>query len=304
MELRIENLTKKFGSYIAVNNVSFNVSGGQIFGIIGPNGAGKTTILKIIEGLLKQDYGKVLFNGQEITHKEKVRKIGVQLQDNTLLEYATVQETIDFFADLYQCMGSENKNLINAFQVEEILKKRVKDLSIGQQRNLCILLAFIHNPELVILDEPSSGLDPKARGILWDYIKEYVRNNNNIVIVTTHLMEEVENLCNSIVFINKGSIVMAGNPKEIMARTSTKMKIHIEFSTNEKRDIEKSLEMVAYNLHLSEKEIFCETQNVHGFLVWLTEYLSKTNIEITHLEIRHSNLEEIYLHEVNKNEDF
>ena len=89
-----------------------------------------------------------------------------------------------------------------------------------------------------------------------------------------------------------------------MARTSTKMKIHIEFSTNEKRDIEKSLEMVAYNLHLSEKEIFCETQNVHGFLVWLTEYLSKTNIEITHLEIRHSNLEEIYLHEVNKNEDF
>lgn len=298
MNIKIEHISKKFGDFKALDDLNFTIEEKQIFGIIGPNGAGKTTILKLIEGILKTDQGNILYDGESISHQEKVRRIGVQLQDNTLLEYATVIENIEFFASIYKCKKNENEQLIEMFQMQNLLKKRAKELSVGQQRNLCILLAFIHHPDIVILDEPSSGLDPKARLILWDNIKKYVKEQKSTVILTTHMMEEVEFLCENIAFINRGKLIMNGNTKEIINKTTDMLNVILELSQPFSNDILDKICGCIFNAKIDKVVLRCEIIDATEFLGILMAYLCDNKIKIVHLEIRHKNLEEIYLQEV------
>ncbi|MBI4202205.1 MAG: ABC transporter ATP-binding protein, partial [Chloroflexi bacterium] len=212
----VEDLVKKFGGFTAVDGVSFAVPQGEIFGILGPNGAGKTTTLEIIEGLQEPTAGRTLVMGID-THRERERmkeRIGVQLQASAYFEYLTLTEILDLFGRFYP----------KRLQVEELLEKvgllekakaTVGKLSGGQKQRFTIAAALVNDPEVVFLDEPTTGLDPQARRNLWEFIQAIHREGRTIVL-TTHYMEEAQLLCQRVAIMDRGKIIALDAPNNLI----------------------------------------------------------------------------------------
>lgn len=213
--IQVKNLFKSYGDVKAVNDVSFNVKQGEIFGLLGPNGAGKTTTLSILEGLLKADSGSVIVLQKDIrTATAQIkRRCGVQLQKTSLLSDLTVLEQVELFAGLYGRPKSHNKDMellewVGLTEKANILPNK---LSGGQQQRLALALALVNEPELIFLDEPTSGLDPQSRLVLWDVIRE-CQNRGCTIILTTHYMEEAETLCHRVGIIDHGRLAALDTP--------------------------------------------------------------------------------------------
>ena len=218
--IRVENLTRRFGNILAVDNVSFEVEEGTIFGFLGPNGAGKTTTINILCTLLSPTSGNAFINGHDCnSESSEVRKsIGIVFQDSSLDKDLTARENLLFHAYLYNVDKSERKQ-----RVEDALKfvnlvdrgdDLIKKFSGGMKRRLEVARGLIHRPKVLFLDEPTLGLDPQSRSNLWEFITALPQKHNVTIFMTTHYMEEAE-VCDRIAIIDRGRIITSGTPSEL-----------------------------------------------------------------------------------------
>ncbi|MEI6100742.1 MAG: ABC transporter ATP-binding protein [Eubacteriales bacterium] len=229
--INVNHLKKQYGSYTAINNLSFSVNQGEVFGLLGPNGAGKTTILECIEGLRSINGGKITICGcNPQTEKQKLRKImGVQLQSSSLPDSIRVGEALS----LMQSWNHVHKTpeLLQHFEIFNLLKKTFGQLSMGQKRQLQLVLALINIPQILVLDEPTAGLDVQSRTLFHEAIKS-ARNQGITVFLATHDMAEAETLCDRISILIKGDIVVSGSPEEVTAAGSKETSIRLRTAKN------------------------------------------------------------------------
>src|SRR6185312_10117554 len=215
--LRVRGLRKEYKDVVAVDGLDLEVRRGECFGLLGPNGAGKTTTIEICEGLTEPDAGDVEVLGMRwSTQGEQLRKrLGIQLQETQLSDKQTVMETVEMFRSFYR-QGPRPEELIETMQLSEKAKSRVGGLSGGQKQRLALACALVGDPELLFLDEPTTGLDPQARRQLWDVIDEFRRQGRTIVL-TTHYMDEAEKLCDRVAIMDHGKQIALGTPRELVA---------------------------------------------------------------------------------------
>ncbi|MCH8815793.1 MAG: ABC transporter ATP-binding protein [Chloroflexi bacterium] len=223
--LTVSNLTKRYKDVLAVDDISFTVDDGEIFGILGPNGAGKTTTIELIEGLRKPDSGQITLLGVDATRQSSQLKerIGVQLQAVALIPNLTVWETLDMFSGLYR-KRADRQSLLTRFALEDKRDSRVGKLSGGQRQRLSVALGLVNDPEIVFLDEPTTGLDPQARRALWDTVRDLAREGRT-VILTTHYMEEAEQLCDRVAIMDHGRIITLDTPKNLVSSVAAERTI-------------------------------------------------------------------------------
>ncbi|MBX5450413.1 ABC transporter ATP-binding protein [Thermogemmatispora sp.] len=219
--ISIENVHKSYGTLKALDGITLDIYRGECFGLLGPNGAGKTTLLSCIEGLIRFQDGHITVNGYDVTrHTRKVKSLlGVQLQEEMLFIDLTATEAIQFYGALYNTFPSraEALELLERFDLADKQNARVSTLSGGQQKRLKLALAIVHRPEIVLLDEPTTGLDPQARHQIWDIVRR-LRSEGKTIILTTHYIEEAEILCDRVGIIDHGKILALGTPRELIER--------------------------------------------------------------------------------------
>jgi ABC-2 type transport system ATP-binding protein len=215
--LRIRALKKSFGDVCAVNGIELEVLQGECFGLLGPNGAGKTTTIEICEGLTPADDGTLELLGRTWqTNGEELRqRIGIQLQETQFPDKLTVEEVLRLFRSFYRRGITVDEAIVLA-QLEEKRRARVGGLSGGQKQRLAMATALVGNPELLFLDEPTTGLDPQARRHLWELV-EKLKEAGRTIILTTHYMEEAERLCDRVAIMDHGKVIAMGTPKELIA---------------------------------------------------------------------------------------
>jgi len=221
--LVVKELRKSYGNFEAVRGLSFKVERGEIFGLIGPNGAGKTTTIKMIVGLLKPDSGEIELLGQKIPNKEVLGRVGYMPQDLALYMNLTVEENMWFYSKLYGLPQEEFERrkgkILRFVGLEEFRDRLVAELSGGMQRRASLACALMHEPEFLILDEPTVGVDPGLRASFWRYFRELTDEGASI-LMTTHYMDEAVN-CNRVAIVMEGKILVTGTPKEIMEKSSS-----------------------------------------------------------------------------------
>ena len=216
--LQVEELVKRYGDVVAVDHLSFSVERGEIFGLLGPNGAGKTTTLEIVEGLQQPDSGKVSVLGLDgATQSRDIKaRTGVQLQASSYYEYLSLREILALLGSFYP-RRLPPLELLARVRLEDKAARRVRQLSGGEQQRFALAASLVNDPELVILDEPTTGLDPVSRRDLWALVRQ-VREGGATVIVTTHYMEEAEEMCDRLAIINHGRLLASGAPRELIGR--------------------------------------------------------------------------------------
>ena len=217
--IQVSGIRKTYGSVVAVDDVSFEVNQGEIFGLIGPNGAGKTTTMECIEGLFKPDRGSISVLGFDpYRQARKIQdRIGVQLQQAQLQKRIKVWEAVDLWASLYAKSAADAQQLLEQLGLTDKRNAWFMTLSGGQKQRLFIALALINDPEVVFLDELTTGLDPQARRAIWDLVRG-IRERGKTVFLTTHLMEEAERLCDRVAILEHGTIIDIDTPKNLVDR--------------------------------------------------------------------------------------
>ncbi|SDT79379.1 ABC transporter ATP-binding protein [Actinoplanes derwentensis] len=221
--IEVQNLAKRYGETVAVRDVSFSVEPGEIFGILGPNGAGKTTTVECVAGLRTPDAGRITVLGRTAGDPELRTRIGVQLQESELQDKITVREALELYSTFYPD-PADWRVLAGDLGLNAKLKTRFGNLSGGQKQRLSIALALIGNPEIAILDELTTGLDPQARRDTWDLISG-IRDRGVTLLLVTHFMEEAERLCDRIVVIDKGAVAALDTPAGLIRRAGDEQRI-------------------------------------------------------------------------------
>jgi len=214
--IEVEKLTKSYGDILAVDDISFTVSKGEVFAFLGPNGAGKTTTVEIIETIRTPTSGKVTLLGMDVTKKKHdiVPRIGVLPQGFSSFDRITVRETIQYYSRLF-CMDTDIDGLIELVNLKDKTKEQYKNLSGGLKQRLGIAIALVNDPEVVFLDEPTTGLDPRARREVWEVLLG-LKKKGKTVFLTTHYMEEAELLADTVAIISKGKVIAMGSPVELI----------------------------------------------------------------------------------------
>ena len=217
--VRVSGFRKTYGKTVAVDDISFEVNDGEIFGLIGPNGAGKTTTMECVEGFRIPDRGTITVLGLDPARdiSRLYDRIGVQLQEAQLQKRIKVKEAVHLWASLYRRKASDGDRLLEQLGLVEKRNARFMTLSGGQKQRLFIVLALINDPEVVFLDELTTGLDPQSRHAIWELVRG-IRDRNKTVILTTHLMEEAERLCDRVAIIEHGRIIDIDSPEQLVRR--------------------------------------------------------------------------------------
>jgi len=230
--LETESLQKRFGSVQAVADIGFSVNAGEIFTIIGPNGAGKTTTLEMIEGLVPPDAGRISFGGLDWKrHGDAIRKkIGVQPQTSALFDLLTPEENLNLFASFYE-KARKTDDILKMVNLTDHRSRLVKTLSGGQRQRLAIGIAMISDPEIIFLDEPTTGLDPQARRNIWDIVLA-LKELGKTIIMTTHYMEEAEKLSDRVCIVDAGRVVALDTPKALIGRLTKEREVRLVFAGN------------------------------------------------------------------------
>ena len=300
--IEIKNLSKSFGNLKAVNNISFEILEGQIFGLLGPNGAGKSTAISIITTLLNGDSGEIKINGFDIKeHPKEVKKIlGLVPQEIALYPTLTARENLLFWGRMYGLKGKILKD-----RVEEALviaglkdreKERVASYSGGMKRRINIVAALLHHPKLVIMDEPTVGIDPQSRNHILETVLK-LNKEGMTVIYTSHYMEEVELLCSKIAIMDHGNIIAMGSKEELRKLAGDKDKIIIDIS-NINNEVIKNLNNIEGidNVILEEDKIIILAKEGDTLLSKIVSELGSKNCKIHSINIEQSNLENVFLH--------
>ncbi len=302
--IRVEGLVKRYGSFTAVDNVSFDVREGEIFGILGPNGAGKTTTLEIIEGLQLPDQGQVSVLGKDI-RKDANRikaQIGVQLQSSAYFGFLTLHEILALLGSFYPRRVSPPE-LLEMVGLADKARNRINQLSIGQSQRFTVAASLVNDPDLVILDEPTTGLDPQARHNLWELIAA-IHARNVTVVLTTHYMEEAELLCQRLAIMDRGRIVAIDTPGDLISRIETTYTVKLESAHPLDDDQLYALQKGGHLERLSPEQQE-QPQMSNSYLLRLDrnpEALNRamdgivnSGISLKHLEIRPATLEDVFL---------
>jgi ABC-2 type transport system ATP-binding protein len=292
--IRVADLRKYYGEVKAVDGVTFEVGRGEVFGMLGPNGAGKTTTIEVLEGLHAPDGGTVEVFGLDVArHSNSIKqRIGVQLQSVSLYPRLTVTELLDLFGSFFE-HHLPTKQLIDAVDLGERAKARSMDLSGGQQQRLSIALALINDPELVFLDEPTTGLDPQARRSLWDLVKG-LQARGKSVMLTTHYMEEAAELCDRVAIMDHGHILEMGTVPELIGRRFKERAVF--FDSNIKLGA-KTLARLDGVTHASQEgdQTVLYSRDIPGTIGGLLAMADAAKVEPRNLGIRQATLEDVFL---------
>jgi ABC-2 type transport system ATP-binding protein len=213
--LEVRDLVKQYPKVRAVDGVSFAVPEGICFGLLGPNGAGKTTTIEVLEGLSRPTGGQVLFRGEPLGAGYRER-VGIQFQSTALQDFLTVRENLNFFGALYQ-KRIPNEQLIERCRLAEFLDRDTGKLSGGQRQRVLLAIALVNDPELLFLDEPTTGLDPQARRNFWELVRD-IRRLGKTIVLTTHYMEEAYALCDDLLIMDHGRVIARGAPQRLLAQ--------------------------------------------------------------------------------------
>ncbi len=294
------SLSKSYGNVVAVDSIDLSVESGEIFGFLGPNGAGKTTTIKLLTTLIPPSRGTINILGMDATQDPlKVRKkIGVVLQQPSYEPNLTVERSLEKYGMMWDVDRRTRKDrveeLLSAFDLQEIRKKKNDDISIGQRRRVQVAREFMHEMDLLFLDEPTVGLDPSARRGLLDYIKRKVRDGLAIFF-TTHILEEAEYLCDEIAIINRGKIIAVDTPDELKNKFGREKTIKIHLGKIQ--DISAILEGVgSYEISHDEGTVITvHSADSEQVLVKILQVLSSNNIAVEDLSVVPTSLEEIFL---------
>jgi len=281
--LEVKDLKKEYPGVKAVDGISFSVKKGTCFGLLGPNGAGKTTAIEIIEGITASDGGSILYKNRPIGrdfHKET----GIQFQATALQEFLTVKETLLLFHKLYP-NPSNFDEIVEECSLKNLLSRDNRKLSGGQRQRLLVAIALVNQPELLFMDEPTTGLDPQARRNFWNMV-EKIKLRNTTLILTTHYMEEADFLCDEIAIMDKGKIIAYGEPKQLIAQHFKE--VVLELPEDEVKNHALNIPM-EYEFKFGYLEIY--TQDIPTAL----NLLKEQNIPLDKLKIRPFNLEDLFL---------
>jgi ABC-2 type transport system ATP-binding protein len=292
--LRVIGLTKRYGDVVAVDGISFSVAGREIFGILGPNGAGKTTTLEMIEGLRNPDSGEITVLGMDaISQKRAVKaRIGVQLQAAALIQNLTVAETLDMFAGLYP-RSVDQAMLLERFGLEEKAKALVGHLSGGQRQRLSVALGLINDPEIVFLDEPTTGLDPAARRSLWDLVLE-ISGEGRTVILTTHYMEEAEELCGRVAIMDRGRIIALDTPANLVRDLKSNKTVECVISGDADEAVFAALPAVQ-RVQQVDGQLLLATTEPTATIRGLLELEGSAGIKVDDVKVRTATLEDVFI---------
>jgi ABC-2 type transport system ATP-binding protein len=292
--IRVRGLVKRYGEVKAVDGIDFDVAPGEVFGLLGPNGAGKTTTVEILEGLRTPDGGQAIVLGVDVaTGSDSLKpRIGISLQTAAMYPKLTVVEVIDLFRSFYTT-ARPTEELIGELELGERRDARTKDLSGGQRQRLAVALALVNDPELIFLDEPTTGLDPAARRSLWDLIRG-LKARGRSVLLTTHYMEEAEILCDRLAIMDHGHILEMGTVDELISKRFKERAVRFDRIDSIADDDLAALAAVSSVKH-DEDAVLLYSSDVAatvGALLGLTE---AHGIEPQNLGIRRATLEDVFL---------
>ncbi len=294
--LFIRGLRKEYDDVIAVNGLDLEVMRGECFGLLGPNGAGKTTTIEICEGLTKPDAGTVELLGLNWNKQanELRQKIGVQLQETQFPEKLLVEEVLTLFRSFFK-HGLPVEQSITMAQLEEKRKSRVGGLSGGQKQRLAMACALVGDPELLFLDEPTTGLDPQARRNLWELVDELKRSGRTIIL-TTHYMDEAERLCDRVAVMDHGRIIALGTPKELIASIGGEQ--IVEFATGDGAPIDASKltglpGVRSYHLHAGVHQL--SVSELHTAVPQIFASLAEQQLPLTEFRTHSATLEDVFV---------
>lgn len=299
--IRVENLTKKFNSFTAVDKISFSIESGKIFGLLGPNGAGKTTTISMLCTLLKPTSGKATVNGFDIIKDEDDvrRSVGIVFQDQSLDEELTAYENMDFHGRLYRITKSVRKKkiieLLKLVELEDRKDNLVKTFSGGMRRRLEIARGLLHEPKVLFLDEPTLGLDPQTRNHLWNYIKGLNKEKKITIILTTHYMEEADKLCDRIAIIDKGKIIAMGTPEELKNKLGGDViTINVEGSEN----LLPKMKKLSWVKHATNHDstLTLHLKNAENHVASICKLSMELGFSIRSMNIHKPTLEDVFLH--------
>ncbi len=295
--IQVDGLTKRYGDLVAVDGISLSVQRGEIFGILGPNGAGKTTTLEMIEGLRRPDGGEVVVDGLPVWPEPTAvkRRIGVQLQATALFDYQRLHEIIYVFGSCYGIYRERAAcvALLERVGLADKSEVFVNELSGGQAQRLSIALALVNDPVVTFLDEPTTGLDPRARRALWEVIGEINRDGTTVVL-TTHYMEEAERLCERVAVMDRGRIMALDAPRALITQLGAEATVRFDLSepvpegelceldgATACRAVENGYEVVA--------------DDAQRTVVSLLELARARGLRVAHLDVKGADLEDVFL---------
>ena len=281
--IEVKNLVKQFPGVKAVDNVSFAIRTGRCFGLLGPNGAGKTTTIEIMEGILPASAGAVLYKGQPIGAQFQ-QEAGIQFQSTSLQEFLTVRETLQMFQKLY-AKTVDLDELIENCALGEFLDRDNRKLSGGQRQRLLLAIALINDPQIVFLDEPTTGLDPQSRRNFWRLI-ENIKARKKTILLTTHYMEEAAELCDEIAIMDHGHVIAMGTPKELLEAHFDDILLQLPAEDFVLPTTPPDWDVRRHNNH-----VIIHTDRVHDTIRFLHEH----EVSLARMEIRTRTLEDLFL---------
>ena len=279
----------------AVRGIDLEVPVGECFGLLGPNGAGKTTTMEILEGLLEPTSGEVEVLGRKWSKESQTirERIGISLQETRLADKLTVREVVTVFRSFYR-VGISPDEAIGLVSLQEKAHARVDKLSGGQKQRLAVATALVGDPELLFLDEPTTGLDPQSRRQLWDVIRSFQARGRTVVI-TTHYMDEAERLCNRVAVIDAGKIIALGTPKELIASTGGEnvIEFNVESGSIDREALARLPGVTA--VRGQEGAVMLTAADPYKTMQSLLDWLRSTNLPIDGLTTRHATLEDVFV---------
>lgn len=301
--IRCRGLVKRYADVVAVDGLDLDVATGECFGLLGPNGAGKTTTVEVLEGLLAADAGKVEVLGMEwASDARSIRtRIGIQLQETRLSEKLSVEETLRVFRSFYP-RGPTVERLLATVNLEEKRSARVGQLSGGQRQRLSVACALTGDPDLLFLDEPTTGLDPQSRRSLWELIERFLAEGRT-VLLTTHYMEEAARLCDRIAIMDRGRIIAAGTPADLVASLGADHVVEFALS----RDDEAADPAAVLNVDSLGRlpgvravrqmngSISLTVREVHSAVPALLNELASHDLALARLSTHHATLEDVFV---------
>lgn len=280
--LQIKNLVKHYPSVKAVNGININLPSGICFGLLGPNGAGKTTTIEILEGINEATSGEILYKGKPVGDQFR-KEAGIMFQTTALQDYITVRETLEMFAKLYP-RHVDLDVLIKRCNLTEYIEQDNRELSGGQRQRLLLAIALVNDPDIIFLDEPTTGLDPQARRNFWDLIND-IKTEGKTIILTTHYMDEAYTLCDEIAIMDHGKIIAQGTPKALLEETFNDVILQLpEIELNK-------LDLSLFTTQDRNGYVEITTHDVDEVIAMLIE----KNISLSNLQIRPRTLDDLFL---------
>lgn len=294
--VQVEKLRKTYGNTVAVDEITFDVAEGEIFGIVGPNGAGKTTTIECLEGLRKPDSGLVQVLGvdPQMEGQKLCLRVGMQLQQSNLPDRMRVWEALDLYASFYP-KAADWKELLVQLGLEEKRNAPFAKLSGGQKQRLFVALALLPNPSLVFLDELTTGLDPQARHAIWDLVRA-VRSQGKTILLSTHFMEEAERLCDRVAIFDHGRVVALDSPAALVRGLDAEERVIFHISESMSLELRDALSQVG-QVRVEEDQVIISARNGRkdSLVGEVVELLSREGVPFRDLRTEQASLEDVFL---------